>query len=724
MKGLISAQTISIALVALVGAIPLTGTPITVEDCIRMTRLQRPYRDAARAAVFSPDGTRFASVVSRGNLATNVNDYRLLLFDAVELAEPPQTTLAVSYSHDSIDPFANPISQMTFVNASRSLTFLGRIKDVRQVYSVDLSTRALKRITNFKGDVLAFGVAPDGSGLLAAVNAPPPKEIARRFLRDGFAFDEPEVWRERGFPRMVALGQWLRPQTRFVIVRRGSAPLTIHEAPRDRDVFPAVWMSPSGKLAAFYPYGVPGKSEPTLGLADIESGTVSLLSDVTPSFRRGRILWSHDESELLLSEPPHLYRIPLATKEAHSVWVGEDWDLLGWTGRTGRLLFARSGYPVDPDSTAALAVFDVPGGDEARLTPLDVVGDALYGLNPRYTAATNGRLVVGVKDSLTSPPELAAYDLQTKQTRILTDLNPDLRGRRVGEVSTITWESPHSDRPSFGYLIKPAGYEPGRRYPLIVQIKDEQYHPGDRSFILDGQGQLSGAAIQVWANAGFMVLFTPQPISTREVKFTPEEPRRVMLHIESGIDHLDRLGLIDRQRVALAGWSRAGYFTMFALMHSRVRFTAAAVIDDFQYNLNGFIFYPTYRKVWVRQWGGVLPWGPTSSEWVRRSPDFSLNKLRTPLLVETHGANGLLPHAEVYSALKILGVPIELLHFPNAPHSLRSPRHRLRSLRVHTDWFRFWLQDHEDNESPKSAQYRRWREMRSAWSQRDDARQP
>ena len=46
--------------------------------------------------------------------------------------------------------------------------------------------------------------------------------------------------------------------------------------------------------------------------------------------------------------------------------------------------------------------------------------------------------------------------------------------------------------------------------------------------------------------------------------------------VESAIDHLDRLGRTDTERVGCMGWSQGGYISAFAGLHSK-RFNAVSV---------------------------------------------------------------------------------------------------------------------------------------------------
>jgi len=84
----------------------------------------------------------------------------------------------------------------------------------------------------------------------------------------------------------------------------------------------------------------------------------------------------------------------------------------------------------------------------------------------------------------------------------------------------------------------------------------------------------------------------------------------------------------------------------------------------------------------------------------------------TPLLVVGEGPYGLLLMWEPYSALHHLQRPVELMLLNTREHILTNPALRMASQGGSVDWFRFWLQDYEDPDPGKQAQYVRWRELR------------
>src|SRR5882762_1371632 len=112
---------------------------------------------------------------------------------------------------------------------------------------------------------------------------------------------------------------------------------------------------------------------------------------------------------------------------------------------------------------------------------------------------SDGTSVVGFFERPMTPPDLYIHDLKRGTTNILTDLNPEYRGIRLGSVEQISW------RDSFGFedrglLIKPVGYDPQKRYPLVIMAK------GWENEFLSDTGFHTAFPPQSLANAGFVVL--------------------------------------------------------------------------------------------------------------------------------------------------------------------------------------------------------------------------
>jgi len=99
-------------------------------------------------------------------------------------------------------------------------------------------------------------------------------------------------------------------------------------------------------------------------------------------------------------------------------------------------------------------------------------------------------------------------------------------------------------------------------------------------------------------------------------------------------------------------------------------------------------------------------------QWLKLSPEFKLDQVKTPLLVNTvTGGGGAASMWAPYIGLRNLNKPVDLMIFDGSEHVATNPAIRMGSQGGSVDWFRFWLQDYEDPDPAKAEQYTRWREL-------------
>jgi dipeptidyl aminopeptidase/acylaminoacyl peptidase len=324
-----------------------------------------------------------------------------------------------------------------------------------------------------------------------------------------------------------------------------------------------------------------------------------------------------------------------------------------------------------------------------RLTVLVTAADInKAGFNRNWTTATNGELVLAVRDDTLIPPELVVYDLRTKRISAATDLNPQLHSIRYANVELIHWKTPRIPDSS-GFLVKPLDYKPGARYPLLILQDDGVLGRSGTPYLLDASIQLSGYAIQTLAAHGFMVLYTREPPELGAALETPEEGGIVCEQMEAIVAKLDAEGLIDTHNIGISGWSRAGYYTNYLLIHSSIPFAAASTID-----------------------GGSAEY----TDAMRAYSDEELHHIHTPLLFESHSLADLVWSGSLADRLVSMNSPTEILYFSTASHSTTRPQHRMRSLSTHLDWWRFWLQGYIDPSPDKRELYEQWTKYRKLQS--------
>lgn len=717
---------------------PLNG--VSVEDTITLVRVDE-------IGGFSPDGSRCAAVVRTGDLSSNRNRYTVLVVDvdAEPLDPTPLVTVDGDYEWDlQPDPYGAPVVGLTFLSDDEIAFAASLDGGVKQVQAVDLRSRAVRTLTRHATPVQRFSASSDGSVIVYSAVAPEAREQWERWERNGFLLRDTQATE----PRSFRLGRGLRPSPRQVYVVRdggegellldhtglGTRPLgdlppagVLEKQPTffgDWVAWQAVCsVSPSGEYAVYWPYtetlaelsryryyaDIDEITDPRdaklsarvmriaglYGLLHLPSGQREPLIDAphdTYVRNAETLVWSPSGKSVLVSclpdhesTEPQVVEVDLATRSLTPLGLPPEWTAVAWG--SDDVVALQSSDVVRSQSPPRFAVVARQQGAWSR--PEEFTAE----LSRYHNVASNGRLAVGVVEGLTTPPELAVVDLSAGQVRARSDLNTEARNLRYAAVERLTIETVH-DSDAFAYYVGPLDPDPETRPPLAVLIKDSGDDRDNDAFLIDAHHQGSGFAVQPLAAVGIAVLYIPRPPSLREVYNTPAEGERMRRHVEAAIAQLDAAGAIDAGRVALSGWSRAAYHTAKTLMTSDFSFAAASLIDG------GFYEYLD----------------PDHFMMSRPYTNAELTAVRCPLLIEYNSRWGLMYAGRMFDAMERLGLPVEALYFPRGAHDLKLPAHRYTSMSVHLDWFRFWLQDHEDADPAKAARYERWRTMRDARS--------
>ena len=183
--------------------------------------------------------------------------------------------------------------------------------------------------------------------------------------------------------------------------------------------------------------------------------------------------------------------------------------------------------------------------------------------------------------------------------------------------------------------------------------------------------------------------------------------------VRSVVDLLASKGEIDRTKVGMGGLSFGTEATLWVLMKSDL--LAAASVTSIgmsrSYYLFGSMRGDAYFKPLKKNWQ-LGPPDETPERWRALSPAENLDAIKAPILMQ-------MPEQEYVMALDY-AVPLMRSHradmyvFPDEPHQKFQPRHKLAAYERNIDWFRFWLQGHEDPDPAKREEYKRWRAMKAA----------
>jgi dipeptidyl aminopeptidase/acylaminoacyl peptidase len=269
--------------------------------------------------------------------------------------------------------------------------------------------------------------------------------------------------------------------------------------------------------------------------------------------------------------------------------------------------------------------------------------------------------------------------------RRITDVNPQAATLSVAETEVIRWKGA-DDWDIEGILMKPIGYQPGRRWPVIVEA-----HGGPHG----AQTLAFNPMWQYFAARGFMV-FAPDFRGSGGYRQAFVDADRNdwggkdYVDIMRGVDHLIATGLADPDRLGIEGWSYGGYMTAWIIGHTD-RFKAA-VAGAAVTNLQSFYGTTDIQRFIEWEFHG-FPWD--NAEKIREhSPVTHAPRAKTPTLVLHGEADVRVPieqGAQLYTILRKSGVPTQFVHYPREGHGLREPAHRHDRIRRTLEWMERFL---------------------------------
>lgn len=348
--------------------------------------------------------------------------------------------------------------------------------------------------------------------------------------------------------------------------------------------------------------------------------------------------------------------------------------------RDGRGLFVH----YNDEGNGKLAYLPLDG--EARILADDVGGLSLgrpYS-GGSFSVARNGRFAF-THTRPDHPADVAVGGSGSGDVVRITHLNEDLFGHKaLGEVEEIWYESSFDGRPIQGWIVKPPGFDPGRKYPLVLEI-----HGGPFS----DYGDRFSAEVQLYASAGFVVLYTnPRGSTSYGQEFGNlihhAYPSQDYDDLMSGVDELLSRGYVDPDNLFVTGGSGGGVLTSW-IVGKTDRF-AAAVVAKPVINWYSFVLHADGIPFFYRYWFPGFPW-ENLEHYMARSPISLVGNVTTPTMLLTGEEDYRTPMSETeqyYAALKLRKIPTAMVRIPGASHGIASRPSNLVAKVLHIlRWF-------------------------------------
>lgn len=291
-----------------------------------------------------------------------------------------------------------------------------------------------------------------------------------------------------------------------------------------------------------------------------------------------------------------------------------------------------------------------------------------YGSAETVDASQDKKTLVTALESSAKPLEIWATSASVRDFRQVTRIDERLAGFASGESRLIEYQTTKG-RKLRAALLLPAGYEKGKRYPVVAYV----YGGINLSSRANDYGVIGHGVnnMQLLASRGYAVLLPDLPARGSNVAADLTE---MMM---PALDKIIESGIADKDRIGVMGHSFGGYTTLTLLSQTN-RFRAGLMIGGFG---NIFALYGAMRsdgEAFNVEWWergphamGDTPW-KARDKYIENSPFFNLDKVKTPLLI-VHGSKDVSTPPfladEIFVGLRRLNAEVAYAKYENEGHN-------------------------------------------------------
>ncbi len=670
---------------------PAQARPFTAHDLVTLDRLG--------GAAIAPDGRTAALEIRHTDLAHNRATHAVALLDLTHAGAQP-----VELPGDASAPRWSPDGHRLYMLSDRH-------GGTTQVWRLDPGHGPAAQVTHLPLDIQAYVVSPDGHRLVVSMavfpNADPPdatyarlnapKAGAQAPKATGMVFDRLFVrhwdqWADGTRNHLFSLtldpaGNAGRPAIPLMPGFDGDCPSRPFGDDADFSI------SPDGHTV-FFSARQAGRSEPwstnfdiysvpadgSHAPVDLTGGNPAWDAEPVPSPDGRTLAWRAQRRPGFEADRFGVMVMDLATH--HSREVAGGWDRsassLAWSS-DGRTL----GVTAEDVGQLRLFGLDVQSGGVTGLTGDGHVTDV-------HTASDGGLFYL--RDTLDSPAQLWRRRPGGKPEQLTRIGAAQLDGVamqpfRQFEFTGWNHETVH------GYVVRPAGYRPGHRYPVAFLI-----HGGPQGSFGDGWSYRWNP--QFYAGLGYGVVMIDFHGSTGYGQaFTDAISNhwgdRPLTDLRLGwTAALSQFDWLDGSRACALGASYGGFMVNWIAGNWsqpwKCLVTHDGVFDD---RMMGF----STEELWFAEWEhggpGHTPWADPQA-YERFDPAGHVADWRVPQLIIHGGRDFRIPLEQglgAYDALQRRGIESRLLVFPDENHWVLKPDNSLQWHDVVAAWLKAHL---------------------------------
>lgn len=577
------------------------------------------------------------------------------------------------------------MSDYQFIPGKSTLSYIQDDKEYKRLMEIDLGTLKTKQLGRLES-LDGYTWSPDGTYIIYSVNEEPEKEEspAKRFINMA---DRWPWYRNRSFLGKFDLATGICWRLTW-----GHNSTNLHD------------ISPNGKTLIFSTSHEDFSERPFSSTKyyelDVQSVKAKLLFE---SRFGGSVTYAPHGNQLLITGSPLLF-----DELGNAVSNGKtpnDYD-------TQAYLYRLADGKVDPitlhfDPSIQACKWDKTGDNiliqaeektfvrlynynlqSAIFSPIQTQVDVLNS----FDLAPETSDIVYFGTSISSPTKAWYIHSQTGDQQLLADPQAEFF-KNIKFGKTQAWVFNTADGRSIdGFINYPPDFDPLKQYPLIVFYYGGT-SPIDRAF----EGRYPK---NLFAAMGYVVYtLNPDGATGYGQEFSAMHVNNWGKTVASQIidatkDFLAKHSYINAKKVGCIGASYGGFMTMY--LQTQTDLFATAISHAGISNISSYwgVGYWGYQYSTVAS-ADMYPWN-NPDLYVKQSPLFNADKINTPILLLHGNSDTNVPPGEsiqLFTALKILGKPVEMIQIDGQDHHILDYKKRIHWQKTILAWFDKYLKD-------------------------------
>ena len=658
--------------------------PFTAEHLVRLDRVGAPS--------VSPDGSQVVYTLRKTDMEAGKGRYDLWL----TTVDGKVTRQLTTHEANDTDPAWSADGKHVF--------FLSARGETAQVWRLTLDDGTETQVTDLPAGVGTFRLTPDDTRLVVSAGSYVDCDDLDCTIARNKALEESEttgVLYEQLFMRHW--DHWLDAKRSRLFSVKLNDGIAMDQKPVlvsgeiDADVPSRVWggneeyaISADG-LTVFFTARIRDGNEPTSTNFDIYSAPVNgdgptvNLTEANAAWDTQPVL-SPDGNSLayLAMKRPGFEadRFAIMIRDLDTGKTRElapDWDRSASSvtfSHDGRFIYANA----QDIGNKTLWRFDVATGDSMRL-----VDDGNVSAMEDGASGT-----VFARDDLRSPSELFVINHNGDESLQLTRFSAEqLEGVAMGDYEQFSFTGAN-DETVYGYVMKPAGFEKGKQYPIAFLIHGgpqgsfgNHFHYRWNPQTYAGQG-FAAVFIDFHGSTGYGQDFT----DSISGDWGGKPLRDLQLGLQAA---LEKYEFLDGDNACALGASYGGYMINWIAGQWPKRFKCLVNHDGI---FDNRMMYYTTEELWFPEWEHGGPYYATPDTYEEHNPLHFVDRWQTPMLVIHGELDYRVPVTQgisTFTALQRRGIPSKFLYFPDENHWVLRPQNSVQWHNEVNDWLRQYL---------------------------------